>query len=135
MKQHGFTLIELMIVVAVVAILATIALPSYNDAVRKSRRGQAKADMVDLAQRLERYHSQFNTYVNFPGAAGTFPSPASTSGTARYNIAVGNLAVNSFTLTAAPISGTGQEKDRCGSLSITHTGQKAATGGTAEECF
>lgn len=133
MKQHGFTLIELMIVVAVVAILATIALPSYNDAVRKSRRGQAKADMVELAQRLERYHSQFNTYATFPGVAGKFPSP--TSGTARYDITVGNLTANSFTLTAAPLSGSGQEKDRCGSLSVTHTGAKSAKGGTAEECF
>lgn len=134
MKQHGFTLIELMIVVAVVAILATIALPSYNDAVRKSRRGQAKADMVELAQRLERYHSQFNSYATFPvPAGGKFQSP--TSGTARYDITVGNLTADTFTLTAAPVSGSGQEKDRCGSLSVTYTGAKSATGGPAEECF
>ena len=53
----GFTLIELMIVVAVVAILATIAMPSYQEHVRKSRRAQAKADLVELAQQLERHHT------------------------------------------------------------------------------
>ncbi|MDW7601742.1 prepilin-type N-terminal cleavage/methylation domain-containing protein, partial [Stenotrophomonas maltophilia] len=54
---RGFTLIELMIVVAVVAILAAIAYPSYSEHVRKSRRAQAKADLVEYAQLAERFHT------------------------------------------------------------------------------
>lgn len=117
-RQTGFTLIELMVVVAVIAILASIAYPSYTDSVRKSRRGQAKADMVELAQMLERRHTEANSYVGF--AAPFNQSPR--SGEARYTIAIGNLAANTFTITATPQ--TGQDKDKCGTMSLNQAGQK-----------
>ena len=71
----GFTLIELMIVVAVVAILASIAVPAYQEQIRKSRRAQAKADMVEYAQMAERYFTVNNTYVGF-----TLPTSQSPPG-------------------------------------------------------
>lgn len=134
-RPRGFTLIELMVVVAVVAILASIAFPSYQDSVRKSRRAQVKADMVELAQRYERYHTIRNTYVGFWeeafGAAGEqFLSPTTQGATVAYAIE-STEAANSFTLTANPQGA--QEKDtRCGTLRLSNTGQKGADGPLAD---
>ncbi|UNK50593.1 type IV pilin protein [Lysobacter sp. S4-A87] len=130
---RGFTLIELMIVVVVVAILASIAYPTYADSVRKGRRGQAKADVLELAQLAERWRTVNNTYVGFgtPAGDGTLAGSLGKSprtGKAYYGVKI-VATVDTYTLTAAPISGTGQEKDtKCGSLSLTQAGAKSATG-------
>lgn len=130
---RGFTLIELMIVVAVVAILASIALPAYDDSVRKSRRGQAKADMVELAQRAERWHSTNNTYAGFWASVPVKVSPG-TGGTVAYNFTQVE-APNTFTITATPTGG--QVKDtRCGTLTINQAGTKTKTGtGQLSDCW
>ena len=122
---RGFTLIELMVVVAVVAILASIALPSYQDSVRKSRRGQAKADLVELAQLLEREHTVRNSYGN---DAADYDIPFKQSpktGTARYTIALSNQSANTFTLTATPAGP--QASDTCGNLTLNQAGAKTPT--------
>ena len=128
----GFTLIELMIVVAVVAILASIAVPSYQEQIRKSRRAQAKADLVEYAQLAERYFTVNNTYVGF--TLPTSQSPREAGATARYNLPAPTTTATTFTLTA---NATGaQASDRCGDLSITNTGQKGETGSASlEECW
>ena len=74
-KQGGFTLIELMIVVAVVAILAGIAYPSYQSAVRKGKRAQGRTAILELLQQQERYMTQNNSYLVFTNLAGV-TSPA-----------------------------------------------------------
>ncbi|AKC88388.1 type IV pilin protein [Pseudoxanthomonas suwonensis] len=131
-KTGGFTLIELMIVVAVLAILAAIAFPSYQEHVRKARRAQAKADLVEYAQAAERFFSVNNTYVGFPLPSTV--SPRETGATPRYNLAA-NLGATTFTLTATRASGP-QAGDRCGDLSITNTGRKTATGpASLAECW
>ena len=80
LSVRGFTLIELMIVVAIVAILASIAYPSYAESVRKGRRAQARAALVELLQQQERYNTQRNTYLAFSNSNGT-TTPASASTT------------------------------------------------------
>ncbi len=117
----GFTLIELLIVVAVVAILAAVAYPSYNDSVRKSRRGQAKADMAELAQNMERWHTINNTYV---GASAALPKQSPKTGTAHYTFVV-NETQATFVITASPQSG--QSKDMCGTMSLNQAGAKTPT--------
>ena len=129
-RAHGFTLIELMIVVAVVAVLAAIALPSYQDSIRKSRRSEAMADLANAAQLAERFRTVNNTYA---GAAG-IPAQSPATGTAYYTIAYTDTGTNTFTLTATPLATGNQNRDRCGTLTINQSGAKFHSTGTDQEC-
>ena len=71
--SRGFTLIELMIVVAVIAILGAIAYPAYQDYARKGRRGEARAALFELRQQQERYMTQFNKYMEFNASTANAP--------------------------------------------------------------
>lgn len=130
----GFTLLELMIVVAVVAILAGIAYPSYQDSVRKGRRGQAKADLLELTQRAERFHTVNNTYSGFNLTVAEQKSPQDGA-VAYYTVSIAGQTGSTYTLTAAPTTAGHQDADKCGTLRITAAGVKTATGGTTQECF
>ncbi|MDG2518902.1 type IV pilin protein [Lysobacter soli] len=137
---RGFTLIELMIVVAVVAILAGIAYPAYNEAVRKGRRGQAKADMIELMQLAERYRSVNGTFKDFgkPGGDGTLADAWGKSprtGTQYYTIKATTHTVDALVLEAQPVAGGGQDKDKCKTLTIDATGKKDATGSDPITCW
>jgi len=133
-RAKGFTLIELMVVVAVVAILVAVAVPAYQEQVRKSRRGQAQADLVELAQRAERFHTVNNSYEDFwdsvPAAHKVSPRDG---GNAFYNLDA-EAAANTFELTAVPISGTAQASDRCGTMTINQAGVKTHSSGSDTEC-
>ena len=135
---RGFTLIELMIVVGIVAILVAIAYPMYGDAVRKGKRGQAKADLVELAQRAERFRTVNDTYVGFWATITSDPflsSPKPGQGSEAYRISPGNITATTFTLTAAPQGGQTADT-RCMSLSLNQAGQKSETGsGTTADCW
>ncbi len=128
LKQKGFTLIELMIVVAIIAILAAVAFPSYQDQVRKTRRSEAQADLMELASTVERYFTENNTYVGWAVPASLNQSPR--AGTARYVLTVGGVAATTYTLTATPQGG--QAADTCGTMTLDQTG---ATGAAVAGCW
>jgi type IV pilus assembly protein PilE len=126
--SRGFTLIELMIVVAVVAILAAIAYPSYQEYIRKSRRAQAKADLVELAQLAERHHTVQNSYSGF---SLPFTQSPREGGTAHYGLALNpEVTATSFTIVATPANG--QANDRCGTLSLNQAGVKTHSEGPSD---
>ncbi|WP_082585882.1 type IV pilin protein [Hydrogenophaga sp. Root209] len=122
--HRGFTLIELMIAVAVVALLAAVALPSYNEFVMRSHRANARAALLQAAQWMERTATAQGTY---PLTAAIPPGVLFVEG-GRYNInAVSNDGL-AYTLTAIP--GAPQSTDRCASFQINQAGTRAqvATG-------
>ena len=132
-RSVGFSLIELMIVVAIIGILAAVAYPSYAEHVRKSRRAQAKADLVEYSQLLERSHTTNNTYTSFTFGNGlkTIQSPRE-GGIAQYNITLA-ATQSSFPLTAAPQGN--QAKDQCGTLTLNQAGVKTPGATTIPGCW
>lgn len=125
----GFTLIELMIVVAIIAILGAIAFPSYQDQVRKTRRATAQGDLMELASFMERSFTENNTYV---GAVIPF-AQSPRSGTAYYTIAnvIAAGPPSTFTLTATAQGAGGQSSDGCGNMTLNQAGAKTHTGAEA----
>lgn len=136
----GFTLIEMVIVVAIVAILAAIAIPAYTDSIRKGRRGQGKTDILEVAQAMERCYTVRNSYNNCwngftsndLAAAGLGNSPS--TGTVSYTLGLTNVTRTTFTVIATRVND--QLNDTCGNLGLNHQGVKTvAGGGTVAECW
>ncbi|WP_277222809.1 type IV pilin protein [Pseudomonas indica] len=133
-RQNAFTLIELMIVVAVIGILAAIAYPSYQEHVRKARRADAQTALMESAQHMERYFTAKGTYLN-----ATLPyseSPKDGSGTKFYDLrfATGSPTATAYVIQAAPKNG--MANDKCGTLTLSNTGLKGqATTATTAECW
>jgi type IV pilus assembly protein PilE len=131
-NPRGFTLIEVMITVVVVAILAAIALPSYQQVVRKGNRADAKAVLMETSQFMERYFTTNNAYAG--ATVLSTVSPKGASGTdVRYTITLATTLATvttpaTFVITATPVNA--QSSDSCGPLTIKNTGEQApATAG------
>ncbi|MFV5589585.1 type IV pilin protein [Acinetobacter variabilis] len=127
-KQSGFTLIELMLVVAVIAILAAVAFPSYQEHVRKTKRTEVQAELIDIASRLQQYKStNFNYKINATTAIDltklgfSSATPLSQNGLYTLNLSF-NPAATSWVLSAVP-SPTGNQKND-GVSCLDDTGQR-----------
>ena len=125
-QARGFTLIELMIVVAIVAILAAVAFPSYQQYTLRGHRSDAQQVMMDIAQRQGQVLVDNRAYATTIAATGA-SIPATVA--ARYDLALVTAGPPpSFTITATPKAGSGQEKDSCGTLTLDSAGAKSASG-------
>lgn len=132
-KYKGFTLIELMVTVAIIGILAAIVLPSYQTYVLRTHRVTAAACLSEIAQQMERYYTSNLTYT---GAA--VPTPTCVNDVAsRYGFAfaAGQPTASTYTINATP-SGAQSGDTLCGTLSITQAGVKGVSGtSSAAECW
>ena len=118
MKSKGFTLIELMIVVAIIGIIAAVAYPSYTGYISNTYLAQASADLKVCALALDRYYSNDFTYLAAnTNNVCTLVSPGdSAAGAQRYNITYETLTANNYVIRATPaIDGTSQS---CGGKCI-----------------
>jgi type IV pilus assembly protein PilE len=142
-RMAGFTLMELMIVVAVIGVLAGIAYPSYSNYVLRANRSEAQAMLNDAAARQERYYAQNYAYITttadlgklgMRNTTGTGSSTAVKSDTGKYALSVGST--NTYTLTATP-QGAQTGDTKCGNLTLDAAGTKgaSATGAVVADCW
>lgn len=124
---RGFTLIELMVAVAIIGILASIALPAYQQYVLRASRADAQAILMETAQFMERYFTTNNTYEG----AGVLSDQSPKTGTAKYNIDFSvDPTATAYEVEAVPTGG--QTADDCGTLTVDQTG---ATGADEADCW
>ena len=143
-KYSGFSLIELMIAILIVAIIVSVAYPAYLEQIRKTRRADCAGALTGLANAMERHFTVNSSYLG----AGTTGSNTGTptifagscpvdGGTATYNLTIEAVTASTYTLNATP-TGT-QTDDKCGTLTLTSTGLKGVTnqdtGVTPQDCW
>ena len=132
-KSMGFTLIELMIVVAIVAFLASIALPSYRNFVVRASRAEAVADLSELASWLERQYTIFGSYDNASMPSLPFSNSPRT-GNAKYTITLTSPSSSTYLLTSTPTGGQLADDITCGTLTLSNTSRKCIIGSSGSIC-
>lgn len=150
-RSSGFTLVELVIVIVVVGILMSIALPGYQNSMRKGRRADAKAALMDAANRQERYILDRSEYTRDMAELG-FGADPMVSEKGYYRVDVDETATATvatcgsddidvaiktcYVLVATPVPGSPQADDtRCTRFTLTSSGARSAEGSAAEECW
>ena len=133
----GFSLIEIMITLAVIAILAAVALPSYSTYIQRSARADARSVLLQASQFMQRFYAMHNAYdvtaanVSVALPAALMQSPA--SGAARFRISLANVDGVGYTLQAVPEGASAT--DPCGTLTLTSTGVRGASGAATAQAL
>jgi type IV pilus assembly protein PilE len=138
-NQRGVSLLELMIVVVIVAILSSIAYPSYTRHVVNSKRTAATSALLQIADRQQQFFMDNKAYTSDLTnlGFGTNPHVITDDGRATvagdqdavYTIAISNVAATTYTITATPLHGQLTRDTKCGNLTLNQAGQRAASTG------
>lgn len=135
--QRGFTLIEILIVLAIIGLLVGIALPAYQGSVLRSGRAEAKNELLQVASDQERFFSSNNTYSTDPIPLDGTVDTTRVTQNSLYSIAVaacaGGAITNCFVATAT--AQNTQTDDDCTTLTFSSTGVRGATGASTDECW
>ena len=135
-KITGFTLIELMITAAIVAILAAIALPAYTSYIARASRADARAQLVQVAQFMQRFYAANDNFVfdratppngvitQVPVTLKQSPAPSGTGSTKLYDLAIPTVNSGSFEIRMVPVDGGRMSNDQCGAFSFDSTGKR-----------
>lgn len=129
-SSRGFTLLELLITVAIIGILASVAYPSYTGYVKRAQRAEARTVLMDAAQFMQRFYATSNRYDTAVLPAALARSPRAGNGNQRYTIRIGaGVTRTAYTLEAVP---TGSMiGDKCGNLTVNQAGVRGKTGASA----
>jgi len=145
--SRGFTLLELMIVVAIIGILAAIAFPSYQESIAKSKRAEAQAALLALAGAMERHMTENDSYLGAAASGNNTGAPAiinpyvpqdeASAANAYYVLSITAATGSSFTLKAT--RSQSMASDRCGDFTYTSVGAKGISGQdsgvTKDDCW
>ncbi len=135
----GFTLVEVIVVMAIIGILTAIALPSYRDYVLRGQRAEARTQLLEAAQFMQRFYSANDRYDrDRGGAAVALPlglQTAPSGGTARYTLSLNAISTTGYTLQAVPV-GT-MVGDKCGTYTLNSVGRRDVLSATEtlENCW
>jgi type IV pilus assembly protein PilE len=142
-KVRGFTLVEVVVAMAILAILTAIAIPNYTAYVQRSNRSEARSQMLEATIWMERWRTERGRYDDPDSPGNPPPSPpfpttlqqSPSTGTAKYTIAVATPTAIAYTITATPVGA--MAGDVCGDLEIDSRGRRTFTGGggTQDVCW